>query len=57
VNKLFAVRRCGCNYDAAGIDDRGAATKPDEERAERRAIDARLDAIARSLTESCEPKP
>jgi transposase-like protein len=29
----------------------------EEERAERRAIDARLDAIARRLMESCEPKP
>src|SRR5439155_20799005 len=28
----------------------------EEERAERRAIDARLDAIARRLMESCEPK-
>jgi hypothetical protein len=29
----------------------------EEERAERRAIDARLDAIARRLMESCKPKP
>jgi hypothetical protein len=29
----------------------------DEERAERRAIHDRLDAIARRLMESCEPKP
>jgi transposase-like protein len=29
----------------------------EEERAERRAIDARLNAIARRLMESCEPKP
>jgi hypothetical protein len=29
----------------------------EEERAERRAVHARLDAIARRLMESCEPKP
>jgi hypothetical protein len=29
----------------------------EEEHAERREIDAKLDAIARRLMESCEPKP
>jgi hypothetical protein len=33
------------------------AMPSEEERAERRAIDAKLDAIARRLRESCEPKP
>jgi hypothetical protein len=40
-----------------GIQIANIPMPSEEERAERRAIDAKLDAIARRLMESCKPKP
>jgi hypothetical protein len=52
VDKMLALTGQTTAFQIANI-----VMPSEEERAERRAIDDKLDAIARRLMESCEPKP
>ena len=53
VDKLLALT----GQTPVGIQIANSAMPTEEERAERRAMHDKLDAIARRLMESCEPKP